>query len=199
MLDRLLIIHVEHENYLEIIIPAASFIISSFFLFQSSKRTLRSNEILLPTSGLLDTELELNFSLQYPHFLKREGNQLQIMLQRRKKYKNRTILGFKTLAVGIINMSQVFLMYSSSYEIVCVEIPYCMQFIFFLRRNTAAPKLVLQKEVPLLGAVEKTSESVVSEVNSEARPRKEEKRAMRLAQGDFFLLWQLFFARHASE
>ena len=44
---------------------------------------------------------------QYPHFLKREGNQLHIMLQRRKKYKNRTILGFKTLAVGIINMSQV--------------------------------------------------------------------------------------------
>ena len=29
------------------------------------------------------------------------------MLQRRKKYKNRTILGYKTLAVGIINMSQV--------------------------------------------------------------------------------------------
>ena len=44
---------------------------------------------------------------QYPHFLKREGNLLHIMLQRRKKYKNRTILGFKTLAVGIINMSQV--------------------------------------------------------------------------------------------
>ena len=49
----------------------------------------------------------MNFYLQYPHFLKREGNQLHIMLQRRKKYKNRTILGFKTLAVGIINMSQV--------------------------------------------------------------------------------------------
>eukprot|EP00092_Neocalanus_flemingeri_P012906 GFUD01013905.1.p1 GENE.GFUD01013905.1~~GFUD01013905.1.p1 ORF type:complete len:920 (+),score=246.81 GFUD01013905.1:471-3230(+) len=74
---------------------------------QSSKRTLRSNEIQLPTTGLLDTELELAFSLQYPHFLKREGNTLQIMLQRRKKYKNRTILGYKTLAVGIINMSQV--------------------------------------------------------------------------------------------
>ena len=29
------------------------------------------------------------------------------MLQRRKKYKNRTILGYKNLAVGIINMSQV--------------------------------------------------------------------------------------------
>ena len=47
------------------------------------------------------------FFFQYPHFLKREGNLLHIMLQRRKKYKNRTILGFKTLAVGIINMSQV--------------------------------------------------------------------------------------------
>ena len=67
-----------------------------------------------------------------------------------------------------------------------------MQFIFFLRRNTAAPKLVLQKEVPLLGAVEKTSESLVSEVNSEARPRKEEKRAMRLAQGDFFCYGSYF-------
>lgn len=74
---------------------------------QSSKRTLRSNEIPLSPTGLLDTELDLAFSLQYPHFLKREGNTLQIMLQRRKKYKNRTILGYKTLAVGIINMSQV--------------------------------------------------------------------------------------------
>lgn len=29
------------------------------------------------------------------------------MLQRRKRYKNRTILGYKTLAVGIINMAEV--------------------------------------------------------------------------------------------
>jgi hypothetical protein len=29
------------------------------------------------------------------------------MLQRRKRYKNRTILGFKTLAEGVINMAQV--------------------------------------------------------------------------------------------
>lgn len=50
---------------------------------------------------------EVWFLHQYPHFLKREGNTLQIMLQRRKKYKNRTFLGFKTLAVGVINMSQV--------------------------------------------------------------------------------------------
>ena len=44
---------------------------------------------------------------QYPHFLKRDGNSLQILLQRRKRYKNRTILGFKTLAVGLVNMAQV--------------------------------------------------------------------------------------------
>lgn len=30
-----------------------------------------------------------------------------MMLQRRKKYKNRTMLGYKTLAAGYINMSQV--------------------------------------------------------------------------------------------
>lgn len=47
------------------------------------------------------------FSLQYPHFLKRDANRLQIMLQRRKRYKNRTILGYKTLAVGVINMAEV--------------------------------------------------------------------------------------------
>lgn len=44
---------------------------------------------------------------QYPHYLKREGNKLQIMLQRRKRYKNRTILGYKTLAVGSLDMAQV--------------------------------------------------------------------------------------------
>ncbi|XP_077300386.1 phosphofurin acidic cluster sorting protein KrT95D isoform X2 [Arctopsyche grandis] len=74
----------------------------------SSKRTLRSHEIPLPPNGaLLDTELDLNFSLQYPHFVKRDGNRLRILLQRRKKYKNRTILGYKTLAEGIIRMDQV--------------------------------------------------------------------------------------------
>ncbi|XP_044538376.1 phosphofurin acidic cluster sorting protein 1 [Gracilinanus agilis] len=74
---------------------------------QGSKRILRSNEILLPAGGLAETELQLTFSLQYPHFLKRDANKLQIMLQRRKRYKNRTILGYKTLAVGLINMAEV--------------------------------------------------------------------------------------------
>uniref|UniRef100_A0A673Y175 Phosphofurin acidic cluster sorting protein 1a n=1 Tax=Salmo trutta TaxID=8032 RepID=A0A673Y175_SALTR len=74
---------------------------------QGSKRILRSNEILLSSPGLTETDLQLTFSLQYPHFLKRDANRLQIMLQRRKRYKNRTILGYKTLALGLINMAEV--------------------------------------------------------------------------------------------
>lgn len=74
---------------------------------QGSKRILRSNEILLSSAGLTETDLQLTFSLQYPHFLKRDANLLQVMLQRRKRYKNRTILGYKTLALGLINMAEV--------------------------------------------------------------------------------------------
>ncbi|XP_058438268.1 phosphofurin acidic cluster sorting protein 2 isoform X2 [Marmota monax] len=74
---------------------------------QGSKRVLRSHEIVLPPSGQVETDLALTFSLQYPHFLKREGNKLQIMLQRRKRYKHRTILGYKTLAAGSVNMAEV--------------------------------------------------------------------------------------------
>ncbi|XP_072266153.1 phosphofurin acidic cluster sorting protein 2-like isoform X1 [Pyxicephalus adspersus] len=74
---------------------------------QGSKRVLRSNEYHLPPCGVMETDLELTFSLQYPHFLKRDANNLQIMLQRRKRYKNRTILGYKSLAIGIINMAEV--------------------------------------------------------------------------------------------
>ena len=46
--------------------------------------------------------------LQYAHYLKRDhGNKLQVMLQRKKKYRNKTILGYKTLAVGHVNMANV--------------------------------------------------------------------------------------------
>lgn len=64
---------------------------------QNSKRILRSNEISLPPhsnpNAPLEIDLDLSFALQYPHFLKRNCNYLQIILQRRKKYKNKTILG----------------------------------------------------------------------------------------------------------
>lgn len=52
--------------------------------------------------------------------MKRSGNQLQLLLQRRKRYKNRMILGYKTLAVGQINMSQV-----TNCTIICVVSMYC--------------------------------------------------------------------------
>ncbi|UXI16859.1 homothorax 1 [Sarcoptes scabiei] len=78
---------------------------------QNSKRILRSNEIQLPTFSehltSFDIELDLSFTLQYPHFIKRNRNYLQIILQRRKKYKNKAILGYKTLACGVIDMVEV--------------------------------------------------------------------------------------------
>lgn len=74
---------------------------------QGSRRVLRSNEISLPSSGLIDTDVDFSFSLQYPHFLKRSRNNVQIMIQRRKRYKTRAILGFKTLAVGLVNLSEI--------------------------------------------------------------------------------------------
>lgn len=78
---------------------------------QSSKRTLRSNEINLVNNKSVESsssvDLDLTFALQYPHFLKKSGNQLQVLLQRRKRYKNRAILGYKTLAGGTINMADV--------------------------------------------------------------------------------------------
>lgn len=64
---------------------------------QNSKRILRSNEIAIAhnneSPASFDIELDLSFTLQYPHFLKRNCNYLQIILQRRKKYKNKAILG----------------------------------------------------------------------------------------------------------
>ncbi|VDK84394.1 unnamed protein product [Litomosoides sigmodontis] len=73
-----------------------------------SKRSLRSNDFLIQSrNGKVDIDLNISFTIQYPHFLKRKGNILQILLQRRKRYKNRPILGYKTLAVGTINLSEV--------------------------------------------------------------------------------------------
>ena len=63
---------------------------------QSSKRTLRSHEIPVPQLTIpssygganmnisspptIEIELDLHFSLQYPHFLKRDGNRYVIIL-----------------------------------------------------------------------------------------------------------------------
>ena len=61
---------------------------------------------MLP-DGIMNITLNLTFSLQYPHFFKRGGNILEIRLQRRKRYRNRTIRGYKTLLRGEVNMSGV--------------------------------------------------------------------------------------------
>jgi hypothetical protein len=42
--------------------------------------------------------------------MKRKGNTLEVLIQRRKKYKNRQIPGFKSLAVGILNLDEIFQM-----------------------------------------------------------------------------------------
>ncbi|KAM8793775.1 LOW QUALITY PROTEIN: phosphofurin acidic cluster sorting protein 1 [Eudromia elegans] len=76
---------------------------------QGSKRVLRSNEIevALPPCGPPEAELQLTISLQYPHALKRGASRLQLMVQRRRRYKQRTLRGYKTLAVGLIDMAEV--------------------------------------------------------------------------------------------
>ena len=68
--------------------------------FQQHLETLQLHTIELDT--------KIIFTFQYPHFIKKGSNQLQIMIQRRKKYKNRAILGFKTLAIGYLNLAEVF-------------------------------------------------------------------------------------------
>ncbi|TKR86564.1 hypothetical protein L596_011136 [Steinernema carpocapsae] len=74
---------------------------------QGYKRTLRSNDFHVPSGNQADVDLNISFTVQYPHFLKRKTNLLQILLQRRKKYKTRPIPGFKTLAVGCVNLTEV--------------------------------------------------------------------------------------------
>lgn len=69
------------------------------------KHILRSSSFIVPNGSLLDTQLDLTFSLQYPHYIK-NNNLLHIMLQK-SKHKNSAMLGFKTLAIGEINLTQV--------------------------------------------------------------------------------------------
>ncbi|VDP81159.1 unnamed protein product [Echinostoma caproni] len=52
--------------------------------------------------------IDFNCSIQYSHMLNRDANTLQILIQRRKKYKSKTMnLGYKTLAYCNVNLAQV--------------------------------------------------------------------------------------------
>ncbi|EPB73270.1 hypothetical protein ANCCEY_07640 [Ancylostoma ceylanicum] len=74
-----------------------------------NKRSLRSNDIVVtPYHGRVDLDLDISFTIQYPHFVKRKGNTLQILIQRRRRYKNRPFpSSFKTIAVGMVNLTQL--------------------------------------------------------------------------------------------
>jgi hypothetical protein len=52
-------------------------------------------------------ELNLNYNITYPHFIKKDSNILYIYIQKRKKYKNRPILGYKTIAYSFIDLASV--------------------------------------------------------------------------------------------
>lgn len=74
---------------------------------QGSQKILRSDEILLPPSGHVNTDLALTFSFQYPHNLNRARDKLQIMLQKKLRVNTQTNPGHRTLAMGTIEMAEV--------------------------------------------------------------------------------------------
>ncbi|VDQ02647.1 unnamed protein product, partial [Trichobilharzia regenti] len=52
--------------------------------------------------------IDFTCNIQYSHLLTRDSNTLQILLQRRKKYKSKAMnLGYKTLAYCNVNLAQV--------------------------------------------------------------------------------------------
>uniref|UniRef100_A0A1I7XMJ6 Rad21_Rec8_N domain-containing protein n=1 Tax=Heterorhabditis bacteriophora TaxID=37862 RepID=A0A1I7XMJ6_HETBA len=69
---------------------------------------LSLNRLVLNGFTAQNQSIVITAKLQYPHFLKRKGNILQMMIQRRRKYKNRPFpSSFKTLAVGMVNLTQL--------------------------------------------------------------------------------------------
>ncbi|PIC28126.1 hypothetical protein B9Z55_020146 [Caenorhabditis nigoni] len=85
-----------------------SIIVTAKLPLSKRSRYLRSNEIkVTPNHGRIDLDCDISFCIQYPHFLKRKANVLQLLIQRRKKYKNRLPGGFRDLAVGNINLTYI--------------------------------------------------------------------------------------------
>ncbi len=56
----------------------------------ASKRSIRTVDIPLKNNS---ADLNLNYNIAYPHFLKKDTNFIYFYVQKRKKLKNRTILG----------------------------------------------------------------------------------------------------------
>lgn len=76
-----------------------------------SKRSLRTVEFPVfieeAKHSVFFADLNLHYSLIYPHFLKKDANLLYFYIQKKNKYKNRTILGYKTLAFSYIDLSSI--------------------------------------------------------------------------------------------
>lgn len=87
-----------------------------------SKRSMRTVEIPITkytpntnsangssngSSVTSSVDLNLNYNITYPHFIKKDSNILYIYIQKRKKYKNRPILGYKTIAYSFIDLASV--------------------------------------------------------------------------------------------
>ena len=75
----------------------------------ASKRSVRTVDIPLKrgngNASMAYVDLNLTYNITYPHYLKKDTNYLYIYAQRRKKYKTRTILGYKTLAYTCVDLS----------------------------------------------------------------------------------------------
>uniref|UniRef100_G1Q7Z6 Phosphofurin acidic cluster sorting protein 2 n=1 Tax=Myotis lucifugus TaxID=59463 RepID=G1Q7Z6_MYOLU len=97
-LTKLLILRVLEKELTSVVIAVR---------LKDSKCVLRSDELVLPPTRPVKIDLALTFSLQYHHSLKQEGNKLQIMLQKKLRQENQTILGYQTLAVGTLDMAAV--------------------------------------------------------------------------------------------
>ncbi|CAF3503250.1 unnamed protein product [Rotaria socialis] len=96
---------------------------------QSNKRTFRCCEIPLQQDGMLDTPVNLQYFITYPHYFKRDINQVQIYIQRRK---NRPMIGYKTLAKGEVNLDQV------------IQHPQSMNLHLYLNTNEKSKQLQLR-------------------------------------------------------
>ncbi|KAL3068095.1 hypothetical protein niasHT_038085 [Heterodera trifolii] len=106
---------------------------------QNNKRTLRTNDLNVPPLKL-DIPLDISFIIQYCHFIKRKPNILQILIQRRKRYKNRQIPGFKTLAMGHLNLDEV-LQFGGSKEVVIWDTTCIQQKVRHSMRELHAGKI----------------------------------------------------------
>lgn len=78
----------------------------------ASKRSIRTADIPLKIDSSQKefnhfADVNLNYNIAYPHFLKKDSNFIYFYVQKRKKLKNRTILGFKTLAFTAIDLSSI--------------------------------------------------------------------------------------------